>query len=579
MAETVDWKLEGDPDLVLDRKVLLLGSDAGCDLRVPGLPGQALQFLVLANKVTAEALRPGARVDGEAMLVGGRAALEEGSRLELGGRTWILCKSRPQGATLSIEPVLQAVETLVEAPDPKTVLPQLLEFAAQHVNATAGVLLSADKSEALATWPSGQVLEHSSSAVKACLEAGKAVLWADAGPSDAPLEGPSIIRGGIRSILVAPMRDPDNRIEACLYLHRTGQGDPFGELERKAFERFTQSLGRVLTAARRHQEDRMALESFQASDSAGLLAASALMQGVVAQARRFSNANVPVLVLGETGTGKELLARLVHRSSPRRNGPFLAVNCAAIPASLMEAELFGHEKGAFTGATGERQGLFESATGGTLFLDEIGELEPQLQAALLRVLQEKTIRRVGSSTERTVDVRVVAATHRDLERMVDENRFRRDLLFRLNVACVRIPPLRDRHEDILPLARLFVQRAATEFGLEWNGMSRSAEKSLLRHAWPGNVRELENRMQRALLEAGGARLEAEHFGFDEDRPTEVGTLQEAREGAERVAIQKALARAGGNLTQAGSILGVDRKVLRDVMKRLGMYHAGSDSAD
>lgn len=323
----------------------------------------------------------------------------------------------------------------------------------------------------------------------------------------------------------------------------------------------------------------MALESFQASDSAGLLAASSLMQGVVAQARRFSNANVPVLVLGETGTGKELLARLVHRSSPRRNGPFLAVNCAAIPASLMEAELFGHEKGAFTGATGERQGLFESATGGTLFLDEIGELEPQLQAALLRVLQEKTIRRVGSSTERTVDVRVVAATHRDLERMVDENRFRRDLLFRLNVACVRIPPLRDRHEDILPLARLFVQRAATEFGLEWNGMSRSAEKSLLRHAWPGNVRELENRMQRALLEAGGARLEAEHFGFGEDRPTEVGTLQEAREAAERVAIQKALARAGGNLTQAGSILGVDRKVLRDVMKRLGMYHAGSDSAD
>jgi DNA-binding NtrC family response regulator len=579
MAETVDWKLEGEPDLALDRKVLLLGSDAGCDLRVAGLPGQALQFLVLANKVTAEALRPGARVDGESMLVGGRAALEDGSRLELGGRAWTLRRNRPQGAVLSIEPVLQAVETLVEAPDPRAVLPQLLEFAAQHVNATAGVLLSADKSEALATWPAGQVLEHSSSAVKACLEAGKAVLWADAGPSDAPLEGPSIIRGGIRSILVAPMRDPDNRIEAFLYLHRTGQGDPFGELERKAFERFTQSLGRVLTAARRHQEDRMALESFQASDSAGLLAASSLMQGVVAQARRFSNANVPVLVLGETGTGKELLARLVHRSSPRRNGPFLAVNCAAIPASLMEAELFGHEKGAFTGATSERQGLFEAATGGTLFLDEIGELEPQLQAALLRVLQEKTIRRVGSSSERSVDVRVVAATHRDLERMVDENRFRRDLLFRLNVACVRIPPLRDRHEDILPLARLFVQRAATEFGLEWNGMSRSAEKSLLRHAWPGNVRELENRMQRALLEAGGARLEPEHFGFGEDRPTEVGTLQEAREAAERVAIQKALTRAGGNLTQAGSILGVDRKVLRDVMKRLGMYHAGHDSAD
>ena len=194
------------------------------------------------------------------------------------------------------------------------------------------------------------------------------------------------------------------------------------------------------------------------------------------------------------------------------------------------------------------------------------------------MLQEKTIRRVGASQERPVDVRVLAATHRDLEDMVEKGSFRRDLLFRLNVACVHIPPLRERYEDILPLARLFAQRAAVEFGIAYQGMARSAEKALLRHQWQGNVRELENRMQRALLEAGSIRLEAEHFGFADDRPTETGTLQEAREAAERAAIEKALSRSSGNLTQAGSILGVDRKVLRDVMKRLGIYHPSHDEA-
>jgi len=580
MSETIEWTLEGEPDFSLNKRVMVLGSEAGSDLRAPGLPGQAVQILVLNGKVSVEALRSGPKVDGDSLLPGGRAALEEGARLEIGGKSWILRRPRPVSVVLSVEPVLQAVETLVEAPDPAAVLPQLLQFAAQHLGASGGVLVSAKDGAILACWPTGQVLEHSKSAVKACQEAGKAVLWADAGPSDAPLAGPSILKAGIRSILVAPLRNAQGKTDTCLYLHRTGQSEAFGEFERQAFDRLTQSLGKVLQAARRHMEDRMALESLQASDAAGLLAVSGQMQAVVAQARRFSSANVPVLILGETGTGKELLARLVHRSSPRRAGPFLAVNCAAIPSSLMEAELFGHEKGAFTGASGERLGLFEAATGGTLFLDEIGELELQMQAALLRVLQEKTFRRVGSSQERAVDVRIVAATHRDLEKMVSENRFRRDLLFRLNVASVKIPPLRDRFEDVLPLARLFAQRAATEFGIHWAGFSRASEKALLRHAWPGNVRELENRLQRALLEAGGVRLDPVHFGFDESGPNDgLETLATVREAAERSAIEKALARSGGNLTQAGAILDVDRKVLRDVMKRLGMYRHGDDKED
>ena len=580
MSETIEWTLEGEPDFSLNKRVLVLGSEASCDLRAPGIPGQIVQILVLGAKVSVEALRSGSKVDGEVLLPGGRAPLEEGARLEVSGKCWVLRRPRPTAVVLSVEPVLQAVETLVEAPDPAAVLPQLLQFAAQHLGASGGLLVAAKEGAILASWPQGVLLEHSRSAVKACQESGKAVLWADAGPSDAPLAGPSILKAGIRSILVAPLRNAQGKTDTCVYLHRTGKGEPFGELERQAFDRLTQSLGKVLEAARRHMEDRMALESLQASDSAGLLAVSSQMQAIVAQARRFSSANVPVLILGETGTGKELLARLVHRSSPRRNGPFLAVNCAAIPSSLMEAELFGHEKGAFTGATGERLGLFEAAAGGTLFLDEIGELEPQMQAALLRVLQEKTFRRVGSSQERTVDVRIVAATHRDLDKMVGDSQFRRDLLFRLNVASVRIPALRDRFEDVLPLARLFAQRAATEFGIHWAGFSRASEKALLRHAWPGNVRELENRIQRALLEAGGVRLEPEHFGFDAAVSSGgMDTLAQVREAAERSAIEKALARAGGNLTQAGAILDVDRKVLRDVMKRLGMYRHAEEKDD
>lgn len=580
MSETAEWTLEGDPDFSLNKRVLLLGSDALCDLRAPGIPGQVAQILVLGAKVSVEALRSGLKLDGETVLPGGRAPMEENSRLEIAGRSWCLRRPRTPGIVLSVEPVLQAVEALVDASDPVAVLPQLLQFTGQHLGASGGVLVSASEGATVASWPAGETIEHSRSAVKACREAGRAVLWADAGPSDAPLAGPSILKGGIRSILVAPLRDPQGRIDTFVYLHRTGKGEPFGEFERKAFDRLVHSLDRVLQASRRHHEDRKALESLQASDSAGLLAVSSQMQAVVAQARRFSSANVPVLILGETGTGKELLARLVHRSSPRKNGPFLAVNCGAIPSSLMEAELFGHEKGAFTGAASERLGLFESANGGTLFLDEIGELELQMQAALLRVLQEKTIRRVGSSQERPIDVRIVAATHRHLERMVEENRFRRDLLFRLNVASVRIPPLRERFEDVLPLGRLFAQRAATEFGIHWAGFSRAAEKALLRHGWPGNVRELENRIQRALLEACGARLEPVHFGFDSEGPGDGhGTLAQAREAAERVAIEKALARAGGNLTQAGAILDVDRKVLRDVLKRLGMYHKGGEERE
>ncbi len=579
---TANWMLEGpegSSNLTLDRKLMVIGSGQGCDLRVAGLSTSEVQLLTLPEKVVVEAQVKGVKIGTVLVKPGFPADIKDGEALVFSnGSVWTLRRSRTRGS--SIEPVLQAVELLLEAPDPSDSLPKLLEFAALHLSADEGVLLGGpDLLEVVSRWPEGSSGVFSKSAVKAASERRGAVLWADSGEGDAQLGGPSLLQSDIRSILCAPLKTSDEDLPlGCLYFHRIGNGSSFVEEERRSFQRLVETLARVLVSARRQHEDRAALEAMRAATKTdGLLAFSPVMQAVLAQARRFAAATVPVLILGETGTGKEKLAQLVHRSS-KRTGPFVAINCAAIPASLMESELFGHEKGSFTGATSDREGLFEAAKGGTMFLDEIGELAPHLQAALLRALQEKTIRRVGSTVERQIDVRVVAATHRDLDQMVQDGRFRQDLFFRLNVACVRIPALRERHEDILPLARVFVQKASVEFGMPFGGISRAAEKHLLRHGWPGNVRELENCMQRSLLEAGTSRIQPEHMGLRESN-TPSGTLAEVREIAERRAVELALGKTNGNLTQAAAILGIDRKVLRDLLKRLGMYEGGdSDPA-
>lgn len=572
------WSLEssdGSGNLPLDRKLSLVGSGPGCDLRVPGLGATEAQLLVLPDKVVVEAQAKGVKIGGEVVRPGFPMELRDGEQLSFSDtRAWTLVRTRARGGAL--EPVLRAIELLIESSDPSESLPRLLEFAGLHLQADEGVLLGGeDFLQVTASWPEGSNATFSKSAVKASLERRSAVLWAESGGGDAPLAGPSLLESQIKSILCAPLRLSDQpQPLGCLYFHRKGTGASFVEDDRRAFQRLVETLARVLVAVRRQREDHSALEAYRASEKGdGLLAFSPAMQTVVVQARKFAKATVPVLILGETGTGKEKLARLVHRASGRA-GTLVAVNCAAIPANLMESELFGHEKGAFTGALSDREGLFETAKGGTLFLDEIGELPLHLQAALLRALQEKTIRRVGSSVERPIDARIVAATHRDLETMVRDGRFRQDLLFRLNVASVSIPPLRERHEDILPLARVFAQKASVEFGMPFSGLSRAAEKSLLRHGWPGNVRELENCLQRSILESGGERIQPEHLGLKEGTAIQ-GTLAEVREAAERRAAESALARSGGNLTQAASILGIDRKVLRDLLKRLGMYE-GTD---
>src|SRR5712692_6601989 len=274
-------------------------------------------------------------------------------------------------------------------------------------------------------------------------------------------------------------------------------------------------VNRAVEMSTLQRENRKLREQLDvASIAAGFVAEGPQSRQLVAMIRRVAPARTTVLIEGETGTGKELVARMLHYWSNRAEGPFLAINCKSLADGVVESELFGHEKGSFTGAIKERAGCFERASGGTLFLDEIGEAGPDFQAKLLRVLEDGEVLRVGASKTRKVDVRIVAATNRKLRSEVASGRFRADLYFRLNVIPLKIAPLRERREDVLPLARHFLAFHSTEAGRPLM-LSREAEETLLNHPWPGNVRELENVIERAVVMSGAETLEPEAFAFDE----------------------------------------------------------------
>jgi transcriptional regulator with PAS, ATPase and Fis domain len=314
----------------------------------------------------------------------------------------------------------------------------------------------------------------------------------------------------------------------------------------------------------------------------GIVAKSPIMRQLVDLARRVAKVDSTVLITGESGSGKERIARLVHEESTRAAGPFIAVNCGAITETLLESELFGHARGAFTGATSDRPGLFEAANGGTLLLDEVGEVSPGMQVKLLRTLQEREIRRVGENKSRRVDVRVVAATNRDLAHGVAGGAFRQDLYYRLKVVELHVPPLRERRDDVLPLGRVLLADAALRMKRKISGLAPAAADQLLRFEWPGNVRELENAMERAVALARGSRVELE------DLPEEIrqafprpvaskGTVRPLDE-IEKEYILAALELNGGNQTHTAVQLHIGSATLYRKLKRYGLIGTKRTSA-
>lgn len=302
-----------------------------------------------------------------------------------------------------------------------------------------------------------------------------------------------------------------------------------------------------------------------------MLGASARMRAVFDFIRKVAPTNAPVLILGESGTGKEMVARALHRRSGQQGGPFVAINCNTIPENLLESELFGHEKGAFTGAHTQRKGHVEAAAGGTLFLDEIGELPAPVQVKLLRFLQEKCFQRVGGRQEIRSDARVLAATNRNLQELIANGKFREDLYFRLAVLVVKLPPLRERGDDINLLAKAFLNAYGAEHAKAGLSFAPDALRILALHAWPGNVRELQNRVRRAVIMAEGKRVTArdlELAGAPGALPPL--SLKEARESVEREMVQDALRRHKGRIAAAALELGISRPTLYELMERLGI---------
>ena len=330
---------------------------------------------------------------------------------------------------------------------------------------------------------------------------------------------------------------------------------------------------RALEIRRLRDENRELRREILGSRDADVVAESEAMREVLELVDRAAPSRAPVLILGESGVGKEIVARRLHFGSDRVARPFVAVNAKALAESVLESELFGHEKGAFTGAFTAHAGCFERAHGGTLFLDEIGEISASFQGKLLRVLQEGEVQRVGGASQRRVDVRVVAATNRDLRAEVAAGRFREDLFFRLDVIRIVIPPLRERKDDILPVARFFLDRQARASGREQR-LSSEAEEVLLAHDWPGNVRELSNALERASVLGRGEEILAEDLLLDRRDASAAaaaeGTLQEVVDRAVAERIRSALAESGGRKADAADLLGIERTTLFRWMKRLGL---------
>ena len=337
---------------------------------------------------------------------------------------------------------------------------------------------------------------------------------------------------------------------------------------RRAFH--LSNLERELVSAR----TKAPLESFE-----GFLGTSPGMLEVFNTIRKVATTDASVLVLGESGTGKEMAAQAVHRRSNRRTGPFVAINCGAIPETLMESELFGHEKGSFTGAHAQRIGRVEAASGGTLFLDEIGELPTALQVKLLRFLQEQQIERVGGRGPVQVDVRVIAATHVDLRIALETNRFREDLYYRLAVVVMKIPPLRDRGGDISLLAQAFLKKFAPKDARSAPGFDSGALRAIEKHQWHGNVRELENRVKRAVIMAEKLRISAADLELVAAVSTVSINLKEARELLDREMVLEALRRSGGKISGAANELGVSRPTLYELMDKLGIQRTLEKTAE
>lgn len=474
-------------------------------------------------------------------------------------------------------------EQLMSSEGVDQLLERLLDSVLQLTGAARGLVLmidnSRDEPSALDIRASRNVSTQdiatedggvSDSIVQQVIETKRPVIVSDALTDTTFSHSESVIALKLSSVMCAPLLSRGEVIGA-LYVANDEIKSLF---ERRQLDLLTVFAGQasllltnamLVTALR---ADNLKLESELGNKRFGdIIGSCASMLEVFRKLQKVAGTDISVLISGETGTGKELIARELHRRSDRVDGPFVTVNCGAIPENLMESEMFGHVKGAFTGAVASRGGKFQQADGGTLFLDEIGELTPQLQVKLLRALQEKTVTRVGDNRQEKIDLRVVAATNRNLEDMIVDGSFREDLYYRLNVVNLWLPPLRDRGDDVFIIAKALLSKYADELNSPVKGYSPAALTAIRKYPWPGNIRQLENRIKKALVLCDKTLLAPEDMDLGEDAAEPLLPLERAKEEFQRKYVLSALERNNGNRTQTARDLGVDPRTIFRYLER------------
>jgi len=587
----------------LSRRLTSVGRDPENDVVVadPALPATALHIHFDGHAWDAAAH------DGVAMTVNGRkkaaCRLGPGDRIRLGATELLFDPStRPAPGVgpaapavpapvqagqrlLALDSLVRFSERLLAATDLNRLLDELLDALVDVSQADKGFLILLEGGEPTVRAArnvaretiEGAMGRVSDSIVRKVAETGRPLVVADA-LHDAEWSGSdSVVNLKLCSVMCAPLKSK-GEVFGVIYLGNDNVVSLFDERTLEPLTVFAAQASLLVQNAllldSLRRENTALREAVNTKQYGDLVGSGASMREVFRRIERVASTDISVLITGETGSGKEVVAREVHRRSPRAAGPFVAVNCGAIPEALLESELFGHVKGAFTGAVANRQGRFQAAGGGTLFLDEIGEMPPALQVKILRALQERAVTRVGDSRPEPVDIRVVAATNKVLEQEIQRGTFREDLFYRLNVVSIHLPPLRERGDDVVVLARWFLAQYAKEFGSKARGFSGGALVAMKKYAWPGNVRELENRVKKAVVLAERSVVSAEDLDLRPESLEPAVPLSQATREFQKRYVNDVLERNAGNRTKTAKDLGVDPRTIFRHLERMEAERRG-----
>jgi transcriptional regulator with GAF, ATPase, and Fis domain len=582
----------------LHKPLTTIGAGADCDVRLSDVRGVVAVELD-GSKYMATAL------EGAPLLVNGkkrdRARLEDGDLLQLGRNRVLFQRESPvvgppepkkspdasDAAALAVQRLSEFTAALAQEPGTDKALSRLLDAIVEVVQADKGFLIVVEEGTprvVVARNFQRQDIENaverlSDSIVERVISTREPVIVSDA-LNDAQFNASaSVVNLKLSSVMCVPLIRR-GELYGAVYVGNDRIANLFTARELTLMTSFCAAaallLERALELDELRTEKRELLSRLEEQAYGDIIGACDAMRDIFRKVDKVAATSIDVLVTGESGTGKELIARELHRRSPRKAGPFVAINCGAIPENLLESELFGHAKGAFTGAIASRPGKFQAASGGSLFLDEIGEMPPPLQVKLLRALQDRQVTRVGETKPESVVIRIVSATNKDLEEEMRAGRFREDLFYRINVVHLHLPPLRDRGEDAVMLAKYFLSRATRELSSKVKGFTNQALVAIKRYRWPGNIRQLENRIKKAVVLADKPLITPDDLELRAEQLDPILPLAQARDEWQKRYINEVLERNGGNRTKTAKDLGVDPRTIFRHLERLEAEKRGEE---